>query len=95
MLLLSLVGLCMPSGCGKHMEQLVSPVVDLAVQSIREGPPNACKEDHGRNIYCQFRTFIIFSVNRICCADMPDEHPVMTTHRFPMRAIRAQYPPAP
>ena len=43
MLLLSLVGLCMPSGCGKHMEQLVSPVVDLAVQSIREGPPNACK----------------------------------------------------
>ena len=37
-----MVGQSLPSGCGKHMEQLLPPVVDLAVQGIAEGPANAC-----------------------------------------------------
>ena len=65
MVLLSLEGLCMPSSCGEHMEELLSPVVDFAVQSVTEGPPNACKKIVLGTSCCHLSNFPINSVRRL------------------------------
>ena len=73
------------------MEQLVPLVVNFAMQSIAEGSSNACMRS---------TLAIQIPVLNVCSgcmvkegtgrANMPDEHPVMTTHRFPTRPMKFQ-----
>ena len=77
-------GRLLPSGCRENMEELLPSTVYLAVQSVAKGSSNACRAMRLLSHFLVCRGLRSRRSIDLTYACLPDEHPVMTTHRLPM-----------